>query len=155
MSWFFNNKTIVLLKDFEHLEIRKFKVNSNKITLRGFLTLRKVGLETNIEDLEVIANGKLLPAEKMSSFLIEFQSDSHKKLTLYVYPKGYFENRVKMMKENYKQAKSYEEAAKLYMDMFNRIAKDMELLNKPKISNCKNCGAPLHGNRCEYCDTEY
>ena len=76
MSWFFNNKTIVLLKDFEHLEIRKFKVNSNKITLRGFLTLRKVGLETNIEDLEVIANGKLLPAEKMSSFLIENVKDA-------------------------------------------------------------------------------
>ena len=22
-------------------------------------------------------------------------------------------------------------------------------------TNCKNCGAPLHGNRCEYCGTEY
>ena len=22
-------------------------------------------------------------------------------------------------------------------------------------TNCKNCGAPLHGNRCEFCDTEY
>lgn len=22
-------------------------------------------------------------------------------------------------------------------------------------ANCKNCGAPLHGSRCEYCDTEY
>ena len=27
--------------------------------------------------------------------------------------------------------------------------------NKPKITNCKNCGAPLHGNVCEYCGTEY
>lgn len=25
----------------------------------------------------------------------------------------------------------------------------------PKLTNCKNCGAPLHGNRCEFCDTEY
>lgn len=24
-----------------------------------------------------------------------------------------------------------------------------------KMTNCKNCGAPLHGNRCEYCGTEY
>ena len=22
-------------------------------------------------------------------------------------------------------------------------------------TNCKNCGAPLHGHHCEYCDTEY
>lgn len=28
-------------------------------------------------------------------------------------------------------------------------------LEKPRVTNCKNCGAPLHGNRCEYCDTEY
>ena len=27
--------------------------------------------------------------------------------------------------------------------------------NKSKITNCKNCGAPLHGNICEYCGTEY
>lgn len=27
--------------------------------------------------------------------------------------------------------------------------------NKSKIINCKNCGAPLHGNICEYCGTEY
>lgn len=25
----------------------------------------------------------------------------------------------------------------------------------PKFTNCKNCGAPLHSNRCEFCDTEY
>lgn len=25
----------------------------------------------------------------------------------------------------------------------------------PKLTNCKNCGAPLHGNKCEFCDTEY
>ena len=22
-------------------------------------------------------------------------------------------------------------------------------------TNCKNCGAPLHGHICEFCDTEY
>lgn len=22
-------------------------------------------------------------------------------------------------------------------------------------TNCKNCGAPLHGSKCEYCGTEY
>lgn len=25
----------------------------------------------------------------------------------------------------------------------------------PKLTNCKNCGAPLHSNKCEFCDTEY
>ena len=24
-----------------------------------------------------------------------------------------------------------------------------------RVINCKNCGAPLHGNVCEYCGTEY
>jgi len=28
-------------------------------------------------------------------------------------------------------------------------------LSQPKMTNCKNCGAPLHGNHCEYCGTEY
>lgn len=23
------------------------------------------------------------------------------------------------------------------------------------ITNCKNCGAPLHGSKCDYCGTEY
>lgn len=23
------------------------------------------------------------------------------------------------------------------------------------MTNCINCGAPLHGNKCEYCGTEY
>lgn len=23
------------------------------------------------------------------------------------------------------------------------------------MTNCKNCGAPLHGTKCEYCGTEY
>lgn len=25
----------------------------------------------------------------------------------------------------------------------------------PKLTNCKNCGAVLHSNRCEFCGTEY
>jgi len=24
-----------------------------------------------------------------------------------------------------------------------------------KLINCKNCGAPLHNNKCEYCGSEY
>ena len=24
-----------------------------------------------------------------------------------------------------------------------------------RLTNCVNCGAPLHGNKCEYCGTEY
>lgn len=27
--------------------------------------------------------------------------------------------------------------------------------NKSYPTNCKNCGAPLHENMCEYCGTEY
>lgn len=23
------------------------------------------------------------------------------------------------------------------------------------MTNCVNCGTPLHGNKCEYCGTEY
>lgn len=31
-----------------------------------------------------------------------------------------------------------------------------EQKHKPhKLTNCKNCGAVLHGNKCEFCDTEY
>ena len=26
---------------------------------------------------------------------------------------------------------------------------------KPVLTNCKNCGAPLHGSVCEYCGTFY
>jgi recombinational DNA repair protein RecR len=25
----------------------------------------------------------------------------------------------------------------------------------PKLTNCKNCGAVLHSNKCEFCGTEY
>lgn len=27
--------------------------------------------------------------------------------------------------------------------------------SKPRVINCKNCGAPVHNNICEYCGTEY
>ena len=26
---------------------------------------------------------------------------------------------------------------------------------KPRVTTCKNCGAPVHNNVCEYCGTEY
>ena len=38
-------------------------------------------------------------------------------------------------------------------DSYVRIAKENKSSNIP--TNCKNCGAPLHGNKCEFCDTEY
>lgn len=28
-------------------------------------------------------------------------------------------------------------------------------LGLPMLTNCVNCGAPLHGSKCEYCGTEY
>ena len=27
--------------------------------------------------------------------------------------------------------------------------------SKPRVTTCKNCGAPVHNNVCEYCGTEY
>lgn len=27
--------------------------------------------------------------------------------------------------------------------------------DRPRPTNCSNCGAPLHSGRCEYCGTEY
>ena len=33
------------------------------------------------------------------------------------------------------------------------IAMENEHSHHP--TNCKNCGAPLHGHICEFCDTEY
>jgi hypothetical protein len=30
-----------------------------------------------------------------------------------------------------------------------------ELPKKALITNCNNCGAPLHDHNCEYCKTEY
>lgn len=162
MSAFFANKTTVLLNDFEHLGNRKFRVNPNKLTLRGFLSLRKVGIETDVEDLEVAANGRLLPAEKLNSFLSDIMGKHHEKLVLYVQLKGYHEAQMRMLKEKYKRAKREAEYKKMvesfandYTEAFDQLIKAASLLKKPKITNCKNCGAPLHGNKCEYCDTEY
>jgi len=37
------------------------------------------------------------------------------------------------------------------------LFRTMDEVKQKKITptNCKNCGAPLHGHKCEYCDTEY
>ena len=32
---------------------------------------------------------------------------------------------------------------------------DPSRIKEPLPTNCKNCGAPLHGSRCDYCGTEY
>ena len=37
----------------------------------------------------------------------------------------------------------------------NVIAPSKKQHKPPKLTNCKNCGAPLHSNKCEFCDTEY
>lgn len=44
-----------------------------------------------------------------------------------------------------------ENCPSLWMPLSSESSKS----NKPKITNCKNCGAPLHGSICEYCGTEY
>ena len=30
-----------------------------------------------------------------------------------------------------------------------------KVYNLPKNRNCRNCGAPVYGYKCEYCDTRY
>lgn len=36
------------------------------------------------------------------------------------------------------------------------LSSQSETSTKPLTAQiCTQCGAPLHGNRCEYCDTEY
>ena len=36
---------------------------------------------------------------------------------------------------------------------FSGTHKTIEPVKKPRT--CSQCGAPLHGNKCEYCNTEY
>lgn len=40
-------------------------------------------------------------------------------------------------------------------DAFMGIEKKEKDGQNPSLTNCKNCGAPLHGCTCEYCGTEY
>lgn len=36
------------------------------------------------------------------------------------------------------------------------LSKNLQLKGNLELKpNCKNCGAPLHGLKCEYCGTEY
>ena len=43
------------------------------------------------------------------------------------------------------------DALKLFYDRLNELYKKQ--LNYQ--NNCKNCGAPLQSNRCEYCGSKY
>lgn len=46
-------------------------------------------------------------------------------------------------------------------EMLNKVSEIIEIAveenNKirPKYTNCKNCGAPLKSDECEYCGTQY
>ena len=40
-----------------------------------------------------------------------------------------------------------------FVDNFIRIAQWPN--EQQKVITCKNCGAPVHDNACEYCGTEY
>lgn len=70
----------------------------------------------------------------------------------------------------YELLKTADKAANEYLDnlidkysamgyngyIVNRYQKlDKEPKKKTYPTNCKNCGAPLHSHRCEFCDTEY
>ena len=39
------------------------------------------------------------------------------------------------------------------VSQYKKLDKKPEKKTYP--TNCKNCGAPLHSNHCEFCDTEY
>lgn len=40
-------------------------------------------------------------------------------------------------------------------DAFMELDKKEKDSQKLALTNCKNCGAPLHSCTCEYCGTEY
>ena len=42
-----------------------------------------------------------------------------------------------------------------YSICFDTLTEITEYINKPKIQNCINCGAPLTSHKCEYCGTVY
>lgn len=43
------------------------------------------------------------------------------------------------------------------LETFSKKLEEMNNFHttKMKITNCKNCGAPLKKSKCEYCGTEY
>ena len=42
-----------------------------------------------------------------------------------------------------------------YSDALNSLKEVVAYINKPKVCNCVNCGAPLISYKCEYCGTAY
>lgn len=53
---------------------------------------------------------------------------------------------------NTKKATVYYRYNGQWIELFNNATIKVKNHN---FTNCKNCGAPLHGNICEYCGTEY
>lgn len=51
---------------------------------------------------------------------------------------------------NEMEAKVSEAVAKAIGERFRYLQEKM----KHSMTNCPNCGAPLHGNKCDYCGTE-
>lgn len=43
----------------------------------------------------------------------------------------------------------------IYSDALNTLKEMAAYINKPKVCNCVNCGAPLISDKCEYCGTAY
>ena len=42
-----------------------------------------------------------------------------------------------------------------YSDTFGTLKEIVVYINKSKVCNCVNCGAPLTSYKCEYCGTTY
>ena len=58
------------------------------------------------------------------------------------------------MRDYYEELKkAIQKVIELNIEQVAKIKANEEAAHRP--TNCKNCGAPLHGNKCEFCDTEY
>lgn len=165
----FKKKVLVSVKYYDDYSRRNIKVNEN-MTLRGLVSLRKLGIAEKPEELEIHLKLRPLHGDYWNTFVKDLV-DKNGRVVIDVYPKGTYAMRLKTIREEKERYKRRQEREKfqdklqkifqesedelvkiLYGNTINSVA---EFVEKPKITNCKNCGAPLHGRKCEFCDTEY
>ena len=109
---------------------RKSKKLNPTTSLYGVCSIARVDYKS--EDIEILVDNRLIPKEQWALPVSKFVRSEYRPLLITIQFEGTLE-----LKEA------------------ERIRHKEHKVKRVNITNCKNCGAVLHGSVCEYCGTEY
>lgn len=168
MGLFSKNKIPVLVQHFRDIgkfgngiEQKEVKVDKYT-TLRELVNLKKLKIKKQPEQLEIWSLSQILDGDYWDMPVCDIASPNGL-IVVSIYPKGAWEWRLRALQEEAREREAYmrklrlkeQDSIKSPFEANYKVVADLIAKNHRPILTCLKCGAPLHNNRCTYCDDEF